>query len=39
MEHKINVLIPQAELEARIREMAAEISKDYAGEELHLVCI
>ena len=39
MEDKISVLIPQEELEARIREMAAQISKDYEGENLHLVCI
>lgn len=39
MEDKISVLIPQEELEARIREMAAQISKDYEGEKLHLVCI
>ncbi len=39
MEDKINVLIPQEQLEMRIREMAAQISKDYEGEKLHLVCI
>ena len=39
MEDKISVLIPQEELEERIREMAAQISKDYEGERLHLVCI
>jgi hypoxanthine phosphoribosyltransferase len=39
MEDKISVLIPQEELETRIREMAAQISKDYEGESLHLVCI
>jgi len=39
MEDKISVLIPQEELEARIREMAAQISKDYEGKKLHLVCI
>lgn len=39
MEDKIRVLIPQEEVEQRIREMAAQISKDYAGEKLHLVCI
>ena len=39
MEDKISVLIPQEELEGRIREMAAQISKDYEGEKLHLVCI
>ena len=39
MEDKISVLIPKEELEERIREMAAQISKDYEGESLHLVCI
>ncbi len=39
MEDKISVLIPQEKLEARIREMAEQISKDYKGESLHLVCI
>ena len=35
----IKTLIPQAELEAKIKEMAAEISKRHEGEELHLICI
>ena len=39
MEDKINVLISQEDVEKRIREMAAQISKDYEGETLHLVCI
>ena len=39
MEDKISVLISQEEVEQRIREMAAQISKDYEGESLHLVCI
>ena len=39
MKDKIKVLIPKEELEERIREMAEQISKDYEGEELHLVCI
>ena len=39
MEDKISVLVPQEKLEQRIREMAAQISKDYEGESLHLVCI
>ncbi len=33
------VLIPEQELQARIKELGKEISADYAGEELHLVCI
>ena len=39
MEDKISVLIPQEELEARIREMAAQISKDYEGKSVHLICV
>ena len=39
MEDKISVLISQEDVEKRIREMAAQISKDYEGESLHLVCI
>jgi len=35
----IKTLIPQAELEAKIKEMASEISKRHEGEELHLICI
>jgi len=33
------ILIPEDELQARIRELGEEISRDYAGEELLLVCI
>ncbi|MBQ6679062.1 MAG: hypoxanthine phosphoribosyltransferase [Lachnospiraceae bacterium] len=39
MQDKISVMISTEELEARIREMAAEISRDYAGETVHLVSI
>ena len=39
MEDKISVLISREDVEKRIREMAAQISKDYEGETLHLVCI
>ena len=39
MEDNIKVLISQEDVEKRIREMAAQISKDYEGESLHLVCI
>lgn len=39
MEDKVSVLISQEKVEQRIREMAAQISKDYEGESLHLVCI
>ena len=39
MEDKIRVMIPEAEVDAKIREMAAEISKDYEGRSLHLICV
>ncbi len=39
MEDKIRVLIEQEKLEKRIYELAAQISKDYEGRELHLICI
>ena len=36
---KINVLIPEEEVDKKIREMAAEISKKYEGKTLHLICV
>jgi hypoxanthine phosphoribosyltransferase len=33
------ILIPADELQGRITELGAEISRDYAGRNLHLVCI
>lgn len=39
MKHKINVLISEEEVNARISELGAQISQEYAGETVHLVCI
>lgn len=39
MADKIRVLIPEEEVNKRISEIAAQISKDYEGKELHLICI
>ena len=39
MKDNIKVLISQEDLENRIKEMAAQVSKEYEGEELHLICI
>lgn len=39
MEHKIRVLIPKEQIEERIKELAAQISREYEGEELRLICI
>ncbi len=32
-------MIPEADVDARIRQLAEKISSDYAGKELHLICI
>lgn len=39
MADKISVLIPEEEVNAKIKELADEISRDYEGKELHLICI
>lgn len=39
MKDKISVLISEEEINARIAELGEQISKDFAGEKLHLVCI
>lgn len=36
---KIKTLIGKEELEKRIAELGAQISRDYEGKELHLICI
>ncbi len=38
MAERIEVMIPEEQVRLRIREMAEQISRDYAGKELHLVC-
>ncbi len=37
--NNIRVLISEGEVDKKIREMAAEISKRYEGETLHLICV
>ena len=39
MAEKINVLISEADIDRKIREVAALISEDYAGKSVHLICI
>ena len=39
MEVNVKVLIPEEEVNKKIREIGEQISKDYAGKELHVVCI
>ena len=39
MSEKIKVLLSEEEVDARIRKIAEQISKDYAGKEIHLICV
>ena len=39
MEEKIRVLISEEDVDRRIAEVAAQISQDYAGKSVHLLCI
>ncbi|MEE3420962.1 MAG: hypoxanthine phosphoribosyltransferase [Lachnospiraceae bacterium] len=36
---KISVLIPEERVEARIRELGEQISSDYAGRSIHMICV
>ena len=37
--NKISVLISEEDVEKRVRELAAQINKDYEGKTLRLICI
>ena len=39
MAEKINVLISEEEVDAKIAELGKRISEDYAGKQVHLLCI
>ncbi len=39
MENKIRVLIPEDQVAEKIKEIGAKISEDYAGKEVHLICV
>ena len=39
MTDKISVMIPEEELMKRVRELGEEISRDYEGKTVHLICI
>ena len=39
MAERVEVLLSEEEVNARIREMGELISKDYAGKSIHLICI
>ncbi len=39
MDEKVRVMIPEEEVDAKIRQIGEQISKDYAGKQVHLVCV
>ena len=39
MGQHVRVLIPEEDIEKKICEVAAKISEDYQGKQLHLICI
>ena len=39
MTDKISVLISEEKVEQRIQELAEQITKDYEGKEVHLICV
>ena len=39
MSEKLTVMITEEEIEKRIKEIADQINKDFAGQEVHLVCV
>lgn len=39
MNYQIKELIPEKEVRERIRELGKQISRDYAGKSIHLVCV
>lgn len=39
MKHKISTMYSEEQVNERVREIAAQIDKDFGGEEVHLICI
>ena len=39
MSEHINVLLPEEEVDARIQAMGEQISRDYEGKQVHLICV
>ena len=39
MKEKIKVLLPEAEVDKKIQELGEQISKDYEGEDIYMLCI
>ena len=39
MKEKIKVLLPEAEVDKKIQELGEQISKDYEGKNIHMICV
>ncbi|MBQ3890906.1 MAG: hypoxanthine phosphoribosyltransferase [Lachnospiraceae bacterium] len=39
LEHEVKVLLSEEEVDKRIKEIGEQITKDYAGKSVHLVCV
>ncbi|MCR5721234.1 MAG: hypoxanthine phosphoribosyltransferase [Lachnospiraceae bacterium] len=39
MDHEVKVLLSEEEVDRRIQEIGEQITKDYAGKTVHLVCV
>ena len=39
MSEKIRVLLSEEEVDKKIREIGEQISKDYKGKSVHLICV
>ena len=39
MSEHINVLLPEEEVDARIQAIGEQVSRDYAGRQVHLICV
>ncbi len=39
MKEKVKVLIPESEVNKRISQLGEQITKDYAGRKIHMICV
>ena len=39
MKESIKIMIPESEIEKRTREIGKQISRDYAGKTVHMICV
>ena len=39
MAEKVKVLVPEEDVAKRIKDLGEQISKDYAGKQVHLICV